>query len=554
MVDFIADYLENIRITACSRTWSPATCEPWCPMGAPERGEKWDKIFADFQSAVMPGGCHAYFPALNSPASLPRRHASEGLNPVRLHLGLITGLLRAGDHRDGLAGKMLSLPDCGSSSGVGLHSGVSGNGTTTASEGTLVSLLAARRQAINNYRLDLDCDELTDSEINSRLIAYCSDQASALKAAVISLVQIRFVPSDERHSMRGAALERMIAEDVKRGLQPFYVCATLGTTGACAFDVLEEIGPVCKTHDLWLHVDAAYAGSSFVCPEFRQPMRGIQHAESFVFNPSKWLLVNFDCTALWVKDSRKLHNTFNIEPLYLKHERTGVAIDFMSVHLAEYFEAKIRADSRFEMIAERNLGLVTFRLKGDNVNTETLLKRVNKSGQIHMVPAALKGRYIIRYTDFRSQLSVWVSSRPLSFSPIAGGRSAAAAAAAAMRGQKSLDFGGGCLPPQSQSSSTMSSCRRLVRPSRGRLNSLDSKVDGLVVSSVSEADGDAEAAAAEEEEEDEDESICDGEVDEEDDGEDADEGDKEEADQDDANNCDEKGSGSVGDDAKKSGY
>uniref|UniRef100_A0A1I8F303 Histidine decarboxylase n=1 Tax=Macrostomum lignano TaxID=282301 RepID=A0A1I8F303_9PLAT len=326
---------------------------------------------------------------------------------------------------------------------------------TTASEGTLVSLLAARRQAINNYRLDLDCDELTDSEINSRLIAYCSDQASSNiasistscyllsrnicisrsklsrlrkahssveKAAVISLVQIRFVPSDERHSMRGAALERMIAED------PFYVCATLGTTGACAFDVLEEIGPVCKTHDLWLHVDAAYAGSSFVCPEFRQPMRGIQHAESFVFNPSKWLLVNFDCTALCSpflirqgeRQSQAAHNTFNIEPLYLKHERTGVAIDFMSVHLAEYFEAKIRADSRFEMIAERNLGLVTFRLKGDNVNTETLLKRVNKSGQIHMVPAALKGRYIIRYTDFRSQLSVWVSSRPLSFSQSPG--------------------------------------------------------------------------------------------------------------------------------------
>uniref|UniRef100_A0A1I8I727 Histidine decarboxylase n=1 Tax=Macrostomum lignano TaxID=282301 RepID=A0A1I8I727_9PLAT len=333
MVDFIADYLENIRSYRVFPDVEPGYMRAMVPDGAPERGEKWDQIFADFQSAVMPGmthwqspRMHAYFPALNSPASLLGDMLAEGLNPVAFtwasspacsELEIIV--------MDWLA-KMLSLPEyflhsCGSSSGGGCI-------LTTASEGTLVSLLAARRQAIKNYRLDLDCDELTDSEINSRLIAYCSDQASALKAAVISLVQIRFVPSDERHSMRGAALERMIAEDVKRGLQPFYVCATLGTTGACAFDVLEEIGPVCKTHDLWLHVDAAYAGSSFVCPEFRQPMRGIQHAESFVFNPSKWLLVNFDCTALWVKDSRKLHNTFNIEPLYLKHERTGVAIDF----------------------------------------------------------------------------------------------------------------------------------------------------------------------------------------------------------------------------------
>ena len=102
------------------------------------------------------------------------------------------------------------------------------------------------------------------------------------------------------------------------------LCATLGTTGACAFDKLTELGPICKEEEMWLHVDAAYAGSAFVCPEFRTFMAGIEYADSLAFNPSKWLLVHFDCTAMWVRNSRSLHKTFNVDPLYLQHENSGL--------------------------------------------------------------------------------------------------------------------------------------------------------------------------------------------------------------------------------------
>lgn len=150
-----------------------------------------------------------------------------------------------------------------------------------------------------------------------------------------------------------------------------------------------EIGQVCREFNLWLHVDAAYAGSAFICPEFRTWLKGIQYADSIAFNPSKWLMVHFDCTAMWVKNSVAVHRTFNVEPLYLQHENSGLAIDYMhwqiplskrfralkmwfvlrsygikglqahireGVRLAQKFEALVLADYRFEIPAARHLG------------------------------------------------------------------------------------------------------------------------------------------------------------------------------------------------------
>ena len=108
-----------------------------------------------------------------------------------------------------------------------------------------------------------------------------------------------------------------------RGYVPFCFIATLGTTSSCSYDNLKEIGPVCQQEKIWLHVDAAYAGSAFICPEYRPIMKGIEYADSFVFNPHKWLLVNFDCSAMWVKDSAKIADAFNVDPLYLQHEYQG---------------------------------------------------------------------------------------------------------------------------------------------------------------------------------------------------------------------------------------
>ncbi|XP_073067899.1 histidine decarboxylase-like isoform X4 [Manis javanica] len=272
-----------------------------------------------------------------------------------------------------------------------------------------------------------------ESSLNARLIAYASDQAhsSVEKAGLISLVKMKFLPVDDNFSLRGEALKKAIEEDKKRGLVPVFVCATLGTTGVCAFDCLSELGPICASEGLWLHIDAAYAGSAFLCPEFRGFLKGIEYADSFTFNASKWMMVHFDCTGFWVKDKYKLQQTFNVNPVYLRHANSGVATDFMhwqiplsrrfrsiklwfvirsfgvrnlqahirhGTEMAKYFESLVRNDPFFEIPAQRHLGLVVFRLKGPNCLTESVLKEIAKAGRLFLIPATIQDKLIIRFT------------------------------------------------------------------------------------------------------------------------------------------------------------
>ncbi|XP_022915518.2 histidine decarboxylase [Onthophagus taurus] len=436
MVDYIADYLSTIRDRKVFPDKRPGFLREAVPDSAPIEGEKWTKIFNDIEGIIMPGithwqspHMHAYFPALNSFPSLLGDMLADAINclgftwasgPVVTELETIVM---------NWLGKMIGLPD----DFLHTKSTSLGGGViqTTASEATLTCLLAGRCLAIKNYQKIYS--DLEDVEINVRLVGYCSDQAhsSVEKAALVGLVKMRYIESDENLSMRGYKLLEAIKKDRENGLIPFWVCCTLGTTGACSFDNLEEIGLICSEENLWLHIDAAYAGSAFICPEFRIWLKGVDHADSIAFNPSKWLMVHFDCTAMWVKNSNALHRTFNVDPLYLQHENSGLAIDYMhwqiplsrrfrslklwfvirnfgiiglqkhireGVRLAQKFEALVLADQRFEISATRHLGLVVFRLKGDNAHTESLLKRLNSRGNIHCVPAALKDKYVIRFT------------------------------------------------------------------------------------------------------------------------------------------------------------
>lgn len=163
-----------------------------------------------------------------------------------------------------------------------------------------------------------------------RLVGYCSDLAhsSVERAGLLGGVNIKSVQSDDDCRLRGDSLRQQILEDQDKGLIPFIVVATLGTTSVCTFDDLHEIGLVCREFGIWLHVDAAYAGNSFVCPENRQFMRGIEFADSFDVNPHKWLQVNFDCSTFFIRDSRLLVNAFNVDPLYLKHDKQGQIPDY----------------------------------------------------------------------------------------------------------------------------------------------------------------------------------------------------------------------------------
>uniref|UniRef100_A0A8C5S576 Histidine decarboxylase n=1 Tax=Laticauda laticaudata TaxID=8630 RepID=A0A8C5S576_LATLA len=324
--------------------------------------------------------------------------------------------------------QMMGLPE----TFLHYHPGSNGGGIlqSTVSESTLIALLAARKNKI----LEMKSSEpnADDSILNSRLIAYASDQAhsSVEKAGLISLVKMRFLPVDENFALRGETLSKAMEEDRSRGLVPIFVCATLGTTGVCAFDCLSELGPICAKEGLWLHVDAAYAGTAFLCPEYRFFLKGIEYADSFAFNPSKWMMVHFDCTAFWVKDKYKLQQTFSVNPVYLRHPNSGSATDFMhwqiplsrrfrslklwfvirsfgvkklqdhvrhGTEMAKYFESLLRSNPLFEIPAKRHLGLVVFRLKGPNWMTEKFLKDLNKSGKLFVIPATIQEKLIIRF-------------------------------------------------------------------------------------------------------------------------------------------------------------
>ncbi|XP_057579717.1 histidine decarboxylase isoform X2 [Hippopotamus amphibius kiboko] len=403
MVDYICQYLSNVRERRVTPDVRPGYLRAQLPESAPEEPDSWDSIFGDIERIIMPGvvhwqspHMHAYYPALTSWPSLLGDMLADAINclgftwassPVCTELEM--------NVMDWLA-KMLGLPE----HFLHHHPGSQGGGVlqSTVSESTLIALLAARKNKI----LEMKASEpgMDESSLNARLIAYASDQAhsSVEKAGLISLVKMKFLPVDDNFSLRGEALQKAIEEDRERGLVPVFVCATLGTTGVCAFDCLSELGPICASEGLWLHIDAAYAGTAFLCPEFRGFLKGVEYADSFTFNPSKWMMVHFDCTGFWVKDKYKLQQTFCVNPVYLRHADSGVATDFMGTEMAKYFESLVRNDPLFEIPAKRHLGLVVFRLKGPNCLTESVLKEIAKAGRLFLIPATIQDKLIIRFT------------------------------------------------------------------------------------------------------------------------------------------------------------
>ncbi|XP_043276522.1 aromatic-L-amino-acid decarboxylase [Venturia canescens] len=434
MADFIANYLENIRDRRVLPTVEPGYMKPLLPTEAPQSPEKWQDVMADIERVIMPGVTHwhsprfhAYFPTAQSYPAIVADMLSGAIacigftwiaSPACTELEVVM--------LDWL-GKMLDLPNeflaCSGGKGGGVIQG-------TASEATLVALLGAKARKLHEVKEEHP--DWKEPEIIGKLVAYgsCQAHSSVERAGLLGGVQFRLLPVDSKNKLRGETLAEAIREDREKGLIPFYAVATLGTTAACAFDRLDEMGPVANREGVWLHVDAAYAGSAFICPEFRYLMKGIENAESFDFNPHKWMLVNFDCSAMWLKDPTWVINAFNVDPLYLKHDQQGSAPDyrhwqiplgrrfralklwfvlrlygvenlqnFIRSHVsqAHEFEALVRGDPRFEIVAEVVLGLVCFRLKASNDVNEALLKKINGAGNIHLVPSKIEDMYFLRF-------------------------------------------------------------------------------------------------------------------------------------------------------------
>ena len=248
--------------------------------------------------------------------------------------------------------------------------------------------------------------------------------------------------------MRPDALERAVAGDVQAGKTPFFVCATIGTTASTAIDPVPAIADICRRHRLWLHVDAAHAGSAALCPELRWIHAGVEHADSYCFNPHKWMLTNFDCDCFYVADRASLTAAFSIKPEYLKNpaSETGEVFDYRDwqiplgrrfralklwfvirhfgaeglrahvrrhVDLAREFAEWVVSDDRFELAAPRRLNLVCFRHLGGDAINQRLMDALNASGRIYLTHARLNGRLALRlavggtYTERRHVEAAW---------------------------------------------------------------------------------------------------------------------------------------------------
>ncbi|KAI1297692.1 Aromatic-L-amino-acid decarboxylase [Halotydeus destructor] len=432
LVDFIGQYLDNIRSRPVLPSVDPFYMVNLVPDHAPEEPETWDAVFKDIERVIMPGMTHwhspqfhAYFPTANSYPAICADMLSSALacigftwiaSPACTELEMIM--------MDWLA-KMLGLPEEFLFSSPGTGGGVIQG---TASEATLVTMLAAKDKMLKGLK-----ENNMAAGVEQKLVCYASNQShsSVERAALLAGVTIHLLQPDEHLSVRGHTLSAAIEADRAEGLVPFFVVGTMGTTSTCSFDNIEELGVVCTEKSVWLHVDAAYAGAALVCPEFRHLAAGVHRADSFNTNPHKWLLVNFDCSTLWLKDPSHVVNAFNVNPVYLRHEVQGQIPDYRhwqiplgrrfrslkmwfvfrlygvkglqehirkQIALARKFEDLLKMDARFEVVHSCPMALVCFHLRGrsDDV-TESVVKTLNDRKKIHLTPTVVNGKYLIRF-------------------------------------------------------------------------------------------------------------------------------------------------------------
>ena len=432
VVDWMADYFRDVGELPVTSALQPGDILRQLPPSPPEKGESFEGLFQDFRDIILPGMSHwnhpawfAYFPANNSPpsvlaemltATLGAQCMSWATSPAATELEQVTmEWLR----------QMLGLPR----DFVGVIQ-------DTASTATLVALLSARERATNH-----SAGRAGLAGTSSRLTVYASTEAHSsvdkgVKLAGYGLEQLRRMPVDGRYAMRPEMLEMAISADIAAGLVPACVVATVGTTSSTAIDPLPRIGEICRRYGAWLHVDAAYGGAAALVPELRHLFDGVEHADSFVFNPHKWMLVNFDCSAYFVRDRETLLRTFQVTPEYLRTASDSEVVNFRDwgiqlgrrfralklwfvirsygveglrglirkhVELARDLAGRIEAEPGFELMAPVTLGLVCFRYCPSgcsdalaNELNAALLSRINATRQAHLTHTRLGGKYVIR--------------------------------------------------------------------------------------------------------------------------------------------------------------
>jgi aromatic-L-amino-acid decarboxylase len=432
LVDWMADYLENIEKLPVKAIPQPGEIYRKLPEQAPQDGENMAGIFQDFLDIILPGMTHwqspnffAYFPANSSYPSILAEMLTATLGAQCMKWETSPAATELEERVMNWLKEMTGLPK---------H--FQGVIQDTASTASLVAILSAREKH-SDYQVNEKGLKWHD---NFRV--YCSAEThssieKAVKIAGLGSHNLVKVAVDEDYAMDVRALKNAIESDLKINNKPICVVATIGTTGSTAVDPLQEIAAICSRHDIWLHVDAAYAGSALILPDYRWMIKGVEYADSLVFNPHKWLFTNFDCSAYFVKDKYALLRTLQIVPEYLKTQNQGKVNDYCDwgiqlgrrfralklwfvirsygvkglqeklqhhMAMAEKLSDAIRSDPDFEIMAPVSLNLVCFRYRPqgledtDVLNTlnEGFLKMLNETGKVYLSHTRLNGQFVLR--------------------------------------------------------------------------------------------------------------------------------------------------------------
>jgi len=430
VVDWIADYQARVESFPVLSQVKPGEIRAALPANPPVQGEPFGALLRDIDRVILPGVTHwqspnffAYFPCNASGPGILGDLLSSGLGVQGMLWSTSPACTELETHVLDWLVAMLGLPGKFLSSSTG-----GGVIQDTASSAALCALLAARERATNYVSNKNGCD--------GRLVAYASTQthSSLQKAAMIAGIgvdNLRLIEVDENLAMRPESLALQIEADRNAGLTPFFVCATVGTTSSNAMDPIAAIGETCRQHNLWLHVDAAMSGTAMLCPEFRHLQNGVELADSYNFNPHKWMFTSFDCNCFWVADRKALIQTLSILPEYLRNQATesGAVIDYRDWHiqlgrrfrslklwfvirhygveglqhhirqhvqLAQQFADWVRKDDRFELAAPAPLNLVCFRHKSGDAANQTILDRLNRSGDLFLTHTKLNSKLTLR--------------------------------------------------------------------------------------------------------------------------------------------------------------
>jgi Glutamate decarboxylase and related PLP-dependent proteins len=441
LVEWMAGYMENVEKWPVKSSVKPGEIFNKIPGKPPIHPESFDSLMRDFNEIIMPGMTHwqnpsffAYFPANNSPASI----LAEMLIAT---LGAQCMIWETSPAAAELEEKMMIwLRDL-----IGLPSGFEGVIQDSASTATLSAILTAREQSTG-----FSCNS-EGFEKSGVLKVYCSEQThssveKAVKISGIGRKNLVKIPVRDDFSMDPEKLKEAIIHDKNIGHIPCCVVATLGTTGTTAVDPLRAIGEICNKYDVWLHIDAAMAGTALILPEFQWMLDGKEYIDSFVFNPHKWMFTNFDCTAYFVKNAGTLIKTFEILPEYLKTRTRGKVNDYRDwgvplgrrfralklwsvirtygveglrekvrnhISIAAELSEMISKEDDFEILAPVIICVVCFRYipagyNEDQINVfnEKLNHRLNDSGKLYLSHTVLDGKYTLRMVTAQTNVTI----------------------------------------------------------------------------------------------------------------------------------------------------